>query len=196
AQVKLGLNWGFVDKVNKEIIPIRYKYIREFEDRDFLKVFLGDKVGLYTKEGKLILEAKYDDIATYDEDNFRFLIRDEYDKINKTFITMKFEGKYGIIDKKGKEIAPPQYDHIYYFKQGLAKVALYGKWGYIDSKNRVIIPIKYDVVYGFERGGLCKVKLDDKYGYVNQKGEEIIPPRYTEEEAKKRRALLEKSKDI
>ena len=56
--------------------------------------------------------------------------------------------------------------------------------------------IKYDDIASFDDREIVSYKIDDKYGYVNQKGEEVIPPRYTEEEAKKSRALLEKSKDI
>ena len=69
---------------------------------------------------------------------------------------VKLNGKYGFIDKTGKEVIPFQYDEATYFYDGLAlvkegtirdkknNVTQYGKYGFIDKTNKVVIPIKYE----------------------------------------------------
>jgi nickel-dependent lactate racemase len=44
---------------------------------------------------------------------------------------VKLNGKYGFIDKTGKEIVPPKYDDAWDFQEGLARVKLNEKDFYI-----------------------------------------------------------------
>ena len=37
-----------------------------------------------------------------------------------------------------------EYDRVYGFKEGLAKVELKNKCGYIDKSGKEVVPIKYD----------------------------------------------------
>ena len=48
---------------------------------------------------------------------------------------VKLNGKYGFIDKTGKEIIPIKFDYTSGFKNGRAGVKLEGKWGYIDKQG-------------------------------------------------------------
>ena len=44
-------------------------------------------------------------------------------------------GKWGFIDKQGKMVINPQFDHVTFegtFSEGLAGVRIGGKWGYIS----------------------------------------------------------------
>ena len=45
------------------------------------------------------------------------------------------EGKYGYINKEGKEVIPLKYDYIYPFENGKAKVELNGEEFYINTKG-------------------------------------------------------------
>jgi hypothetical protein len=45
-------------------------------------------------------------------------------------------GKWGYIDKTGKEVVPCVYDDAYAFHEGLAQVKQAGKWGYIDTTGK------------------------------------------------------------
>jgi hypothetical protein len=40
----------------------------------------------------------------------------------------KTNGKWGIINKTGKEVIPPRFDDIYFFHEGLFRVRTNGKW--------------------------------------------------------------------
>ena len=48
-------------------------------------------------------------------------------------IQVEVGGKWGFIDKTGKEVIVPQYDQANTFRNGKAYVLLNGKWIYIDK---------------------------------------------------------------
>ena len=62
------------------------------------------------------------------------------------------DGKWGFIDKSGKEVVPCEWDDIYYFINGLALVEKNGKYGFINKKNEAIVPIEYDSAIDFADG--------------------------------------------
>ncbi len=93
-------------------------------------------------------------------------------------------GKYGYIDKTGKEVTPLKYDYKYDYANnftsesgGLAAVRLDDKWGYIDKTGKEVIPLKYDTAYDFSEG-IVQVGFNDKYGFIDKSGKEIIPIKY------------------
>ncbi len=45
---------------------------------------------------------------------------------------VQLNGKWGFINKEGKEVIPCKYDVAFEFNEGLALVQLNGKFGYID----------------------------------------------------------------
>lgn len=51
---------------------------------------------------------------------------------------VKKDGKYGFIDRTGKEVIPLIYDDAYGFYDGLAAVEKDGKMGYIDRTGKEI----------------------------------------------------------
>ena len=55
-------------------------------------------------------------------------------------------GKWGFIDKTGKEVIALKYDFAYGFSGGLAQVELNEKHSFIDTTGREVIPLKYDYV--------------------------------------------------
>ena len=50
------------------------------------------------------------------------------------------EGKWGYIDKTGREVIPCKYDSAVNFREGLAIVYKSGKWGFIDKTGRKVAP--------------------------------------------------------
>ena len=90
---------------------------------------------------------------------------------------VKINGKYGYIDKTGKEITPLKYDSVSRFSEGLAVVTFNGKSGFIDKSGKEITPLKYDD-FGVFSEGLVRVKLNGKWGYIDKMGKEITPLKY------------------
>ena len=57
--------------------------------------------------------------------------------------------KYGFIDKSGKVVIEPQFDLVFDFSEGLARVEKDGKWGFIDDCDTDLTLPPSDLVYVF-----------------------------------------------
>jgi hypothetical protein len=88
-------------------------------------------------------------------------------------------GKYGFIDRTGKEIISPQYESANSFSEGLASVGN-SKFGFIDKTGKVIIEFKYDVNYNFSdssfKNGFARVTLNGNEIYIDKNGTEYYEP--------------------
>ena len=121
-------------------------------------------------------------------------IYDRTDRFMDGLALVKLNGKYGFVNKEGKEIISLKYDDAGNFKEGLAPVKLNNKWGYINIEGKEVIPLKFDSTFPeYFNEGLAKVKkeidrikTDDslfsvhiyKYGFINKEGKEVIPFKY------------------
>jgi len=90
---------------------------------------------------------------------------------------IKQDGKWGLIDRRGKIVVRPQFEKINFWSEGLTGVEINKKWGFIDRSGRVVIPAEFEWVGMFSEG-LAIVSLNGKRGYINKKGEIVVPPKY------------------
>lgn len=99
----------------------------------------GDKFGYSDANKNLLTEAKYEAAEPF----------------NDGLARVKLNGKYGFINKQGKEVIPLKYDFAQYGvpftskdknsnDETLLAVELNGKWGYINKTGKEIIPLIYD----------------------------------------------------
>ena len=51
---------------------------------------------------------------------------------------VKFDGKWGYVDKNAKYTIQPQFDEAGSFENGLAPVCLGERWGYINKDGKLI----------------------------------------------------------
>lgn len=88
--------------------------------------------------------------------------------------SVKKDGKYGYINKKGKKVIPFEYDRTYDFSDGVGRVEKDGKIGYIGTNGKLITKIEYD-----DGGDMYEdrvwVKKDGKYGFLDKQGNIAIP---------------------
>ena len=115
----------------------------------------------FKKDGVVVIQAKYNYASDFSEG----------------LVGVNLNGKWGYIDKAGKEVIPIKYDYAKSFIEGLAAVALKGKWGYIDKTGKEIIPIKCDYAWDFSEG-LALVMMNGKRGYIDTAGNVVIPFKY------------------
>ena len=144
-------------------------------ERDAYLLSLPDySFGWFEDNGKYGFELKYDEIifipANYDRTHYSF---------SEGLVGAKLNGKWGFIDKTGKEVIPFKYDYAEEFINGLARVKLNGKYGFIDKTDKEVIPFKYDDARSF-RNGLMAVKLNGKWGFIDKSGKEVISFKYDE----------------
>ena len=84
------------------------------------------------------------------------------------------EGRFGYIDRTGREVLPCIYEKMdstiarpFWAKRD-------GKYGIIDENYKEITPFKYDEPFSYGSSSLLKVFANGKYGFVNRKGIEVI----------------------
>ena len=112
----------------------------------------------------------------------------------KSVLTYKENGKYGLINLEGKQITKPVYDEIssINYKEGTFLVKQNDLEGIINMKGKVIIKCEYESVtsdnYYSENGNnkqagfIVSKKTEDgyRYGYANYRGTIILNPIYTQ----------------
>lgn len=91
---------------------------------------------------------------------------------------MEKDGKYGFIDKTGKEIIPFVYDSGGTFNDGVAVVKKFGKDGYgkyiyIDKTGKEILSA--DNLVDDINEGLAALYENEKWGYADKTGKIIVP---------------------
>ena len=141
-----------------------YYMFDEMEDwnDEFYRVSLNEKYNLLNKKSNTLLYRRwYNDIYNFYEG----------------FAGVELNGKYGFIDKTGREIIPCKYDYAYDFEDGLASVQLDRKWGFVDKTGREVIPCKYNYAGDFSKG-LARIQLNSKWGFIDKTGKEVIPCKY------------------
>ena len=157
----------------------------------------GSNAKVYEYNGKLKelnMSAKYNKVRYIGEERFvvgenenRLIdINDKLIKsLNYQFVypfseglaKVEADGRFGYIDKEGKEVVSPKYEDAGDFSGGLARVEADGKWGYIDKEGKEVVSPKYEGADDFSEG-LAEVKADGKWGCIDKEGKEVISPKY------------------
>ena len=88
-------------------------------------------------------------------------------------------GKYGAIDKEGKEVISFIYDDMAPFQEGLAYFSTEDEYGFIKRDGTVAFYLDCDSVSSF-REGLAYFCIDGKYGYIDKNGKIAIAPVYSD----------------
>lgn len=188
---------GYIDRTGKLVIPLRYEDAHDFSD------------GLATvRQGPYnyaFIDTDGNVVTVIREYSAVFAIKEGFARVRKN---NKMDDSWGIIDKNGREIVPPEYDGVSDFSEGLAAVSRRDKLsqpdennyihiesylkGFVDTTGKVVVPLKYNYAEDF-KGGLAKVgnydgrkdengKRTGKFGFIDKTGKEIVPLIYDEVE--------------
>jgi len=131
SAVMIENKWGLIDKTGKEIIPIG-----KYEDIGISKIY---GAGVY-----LIKNTPCDDLE---------------DLVREGLIAVKSDGKFGFVDKNGKEVIPPRYEEVMPFVRGISAVKRDGKWGFVDKRGKEIVSPTY------EFAGYCYFIISEDESY-------------------------------
>jgi hypothetical protein len=120
-----------------------------------------DKVGVKTRDGKWLLEPTK-------------RVYDWYgcDKV----LPIKYDGKFGIMDKTGW-IVEPKYNEMQWYSEGMLPVREGSRWGFFDEEGRLAIKPQFKSVRRFNEG-VAGVVVDRKWGFIDETGEIVIAPAY------------------
>lgn len=133
---------------------------------------------IYEKQAELIERAE-----PLEMNEFEWAIKPVYDGIvpQTTFACQRAavskDGKWGYIDRTGKEVISLKYDMAYPFSDGFGRVELDGKIGYVNKTGDLVIPCEYEEGGDFKEG-MVWLKKDGKYGFADTNGNIAIPFMY------------------
>lgn len=123
------------------------------------------KWGLKTKEGTVLVAPKYDGFRSF----------------RGNYATVILDSKHGLIDTKGNEIFPAEYDNIQ-VTNDIARLDKNDKIGLskinpVDGKVTKLTELKFDKVL-INPDNSYFVQIENKWGIYNPKGIEVIAPKY------------------
>ena len=192
AVVELDGLYGIIDKNGKEIVPALYQEIKDFSE-GLAVVKLNDKYGFINRAGKLVIPLKYNSAESFsngkayvkyaNKNMYISVAGKEYEQIgdfSEGLAVVESDGKYGFIDKTGKEVIPLKYDDAEEFYKGTAIITWKEKKGLIDRMGRGLTAPKYNRLYrkygdyDFMEGVIYHsgMIIGTDYYYISLKGKE------------------------
>lgn len=177
---------GIVDK-GGYFLPQPEGYIGEAFDHGMSLIEHEGKFGFVNKHGVSIIKPVWDDIGFSDYDGPSFVPHMYYDQrkslprgeghdFYEGFIRIQKGGLYGFANQYGN-IIEPQWDDLWVFTEGLARVKIDQRYGFINkSGDYQVLPV-WDNAEPFSEG-LAPVWSGDKFGYIDYSGEMVLPLKY------------------
>lgn len=84
-------------------------------------------------------------------------------------------GKYGAIDRSGREVVPLAYEDMNRrFTEGFVGAKKDGKWGFVDSEGKTVVPFAYQGC-GSYQNGVTAVRVNGLWGIIDRKGDTVVP---------------------
>ena len=133
-------SWSLINRQGEILKNLEYDKIESFVD-GFAVVTIGGKYGIIDESGNLLGKLKYDKIMQLES----ISKYNEEDKFAEYF-EVCVEGKWGFLNKQGKEMSPFVYDEIQMrdFEGGFVRVCKNGKWGYVNDKCEEMCEFVYE----------------------------------------------------
>lgn len=197
----IGGQWGFIDSTGQLTISPQYEFVNDFEEKT--AVCKKEKWGAIDKDNQPILEFKYRSISRNagllqaGVKNKRPIFFDamgnaivdwgyeKFKNFSEGFCAVKKNGKWGLVNEKGKEVLGCQFLMVNSFSEGLAGIQDEDGWHFIDTSLNIVLDFRDTDYLGFGNfsNGRCwfKIKRNKKfyYGYLDKSGEQVINSVFT-----------------
>lgn len=171
---------GLVNSKGQAIINSEYKNIMTLKEgykNEYIIVDNNNKYGVISTSGTIILEPKYDsikylsssEIYAVKENNKQKVINkdgtvllegyDDYIHVKGENITVKKDGKYGIVKQNKEVVIKTEYEDLQYAFSIYYIAKKNGKYGVINLNNEEVIKCEYNNISYIEE---CGILLADK----------------------------------
>jgi len=154
-----SLLWGVINREGKLLIPARYKSIAQ-QGPDVLvckdsrgRLHYLDRYGIPLNHAEFEESSEYHHgLAKVQINGFEYLLNTQglpvlnpgYDEIHSwqpPWIMAFTHKRQGLIDRKGREILPAEYEQLHYLR-GLYQVVEHAKIGYVNAKGEWVWSLK------------------------------------------------------
>ena len=161
---------SYIDKTGAVVLRTPFEQTWDvYGDR--IPFLTKGKVGFMSRDGQIIIEARFERYAYPWTEIFSDAIAPvALKKVDNT-------GNWGFIDKSGHTVLDFQYSWAEPFSEGLAIVSDNYQSGFVDPTGRIVVPLQFDEVFGFHEG-LAAVKLNGLWGFIDTSGNMAIPPQF------------------
>jgi hypothetical protein len=156
---KTKITMGFINRNGDEVIKPSNKFDNLSSFSEGLAAYSDGPTwgwGFINKKGKKVIRAntEWDDITLF----------------QNGYSSVKVDGYWGLINKRGEIVIKPKYDHSLYFSNGLASVEIDDKIGFINSEDKIIIEPDFDKVAIAFYSGKSFVRDNLYFRIINRKG--------------------------
>ena len=184
--------YGFKNAQGEVMIEPMYLWADDFsEELAAVQDVKTKKFGFINTKGKVIIPFKYDEAYSFGrdkkgQDGFPQLALVNIGNTEAHRFKLFTQGKWGLIDKKGRVVLPIKYGYIFAVHEGMAcifdgefiidqkqSVDVQGKFGFINDTGIVVINPIYDHVDPAFVNGVLNVTKDGEDFQINKKGEKI-----------------------
>ncbi|HEX6428576.1 MAG TPA: WG repeat-containing protein, partial [Niastella sp.] len=165
---------------------------------EYFQFYEGNKMGIKTAEGHVIIPAVYDYVALLSDDLFTITEGnytayfdvagnevlsfsnkyESYGNFTEGLARVMRNGKWGFINKFGEEAIPPQFHYTDEFSEGRAIVRNEKELhGVIDEQGNLVIDYQFLALTNFEKG---YAKFGDlkTWGLIDKAGKIVVPQIY------------------
>lgn len=151
--------WALIDSKMKEITKYEFEEV-VFDEFNicsnqgviFVKKKGSDKYSLIDKDGKYICEDKFEQVVGFADNGYAAVAKD---------------GKWGLIDKKGKTKVKFEYEQLGSMVNGYAPVCKDGLWGYMNEKEQLIVPYEFETARNFDDKGNATVIKNNEFVLIH-----------------------------
>ncbi|WP_160782600.1 WG repeat-containing protein [Flavobacterium sp. HBTb2-11-1] len=156
--------------LEKEIIPISYKYINPFSNY-YITTNSENKNGLFSAKGRIIIPQEYDFYSA--SQNKIFAIKN-----SKKYLLSVENNNYTETEIFIDEFAKENLAFGGFTKSNYQIFKDKNKFGVYSNKNKIAIPAEYDAVIEIYGTGEFVVKKNNKYGVVNSENKIQLELKY------------------
>ncbi|MFA4046319.1 WG repeat-containing protein [Prevotella sp. PCHR] len=166
---------AFIDTRGESVIPYIDKsdvvgnVMPRFNDGACI-LYTAGKVGVIDKEGKAIVPFEYDNGTFLDKTPDFFNVNGAQNRV-PMFVNdravMMHKGKWGVIDKTGRNVIPAEYNQIVGTKShSYFLVKQNSKWGLVDAEGNMLLPAAYQALTINEDEAMVCYKENNKWGFM------------------------------
>lgn len=193
--------WGYLDTLGMVHSPFKYDYAENYSN-DRALVRKEGKWGMLDEEGNEILPPAYDNfnflpksnqqlffIAQHRvlhgaiDSNANIVVPVQYLKVRdyqEDRVAVKnLSGRWGFVNRSGKEVIKSKYRIARDFSEGLAVIFDQSRWGAIDPSGNVVIKPQYLRMGDFKEGKAWVHLPKGKKGYISPTGELLFAGRFS-----------------
>lgn len=133
-------------------------------EQEYFQFYEGNKMGIKTDEGQIIIPAVYDYVAIPSDNLF----------------TVTEAGYTAYFDTDGNVVLSFSnlYESYGNFTEGLARVMRNGKWGFINREGVEVIPPRFHFADEFAEGRSIVRNEQDLHGAIDTRGNLVIDYRF------------------